>query len=107
MTYHRMTIDLIATSILPKKEIYTIFGKSLRLPIENQIPEIIGKSQGFVFRELKVQKVTVSKESGILALVHNLIVSEEIDKNESVLLLGFVFFHSFDKIGTLLRQELR
>ena len=106
MTYHRMTIDLIITPILLRKEIYTIFGKSLRLPIENQIPETIGKSQGFVISELKVQKVTVSKEGEILPLRHNLVISEEIDKDKSVLLLGFVFFHNFDRIGTLLRQEL-
>lgn len=46
MTYHRMTIDLIITPTLLKKEIYTIFGKSLRLPMENQIPQDFGKSQG-------------------------------------------------------------
>lgn len=46
MTYHRMTIDLIITPTLLKKEIYTIFGKSLRLPMKNQIPQDFGKSQG-------------------------------------------------------------
>lgn len=88
-----MTIDLIITPILPKKEIYTIFGKSLRLPIENQIPETIGKSQGFVIGELKVQKVTVSKERDKLALPHQLIITKDIGHDKSVLFLGVVFFH--------------
>ena len=105
MTCHRMATDLIVTSILPKKEIYTIFGKSLRLPIENQIPETIGKSRGFVFETLKVQKVTISKEGEILPLIHNLIISEEVDKNE-LFILDVVFFHSFDRIRTLIGQEL-
>ena len=105
MTYHRMAIDLIVTSILPKREIYTIFGKSLRLPIENQIPEKKQKSRGFVFGALKVQKVTVSKEKEILPLGHHLVITEKIDENE-LFVLDVVFFHSFGRIRTLIGQEL-
>ena len=105
MTCHRIIRDLIITPILLKKEIYTIFGKSLRLPIENQIPETKQKSWGFVVETLKVQKVTVSKEREILPLGHHLVITEEIDENE-LFVLVVVFFHSFDRIRTLIRQEL-
>lgn len=62
------------------------------------------KSRGFVFETLKVQKVTVSKEREILPLGHHFFITEEIDENE-LFVLGVVFFHSFDRIRTLIGQE--
>ena len=64
------------------------------------------KNSGKRISDLKVQKVAVTKEKEILALEHHLFVTEEIDENEFVLLLGLFFIHSNDKIRTLIQEEL-
>ena len=61
------------------------------------------KISGKRIAALKVQKVAVTKDGVILALQHNLRISEEKCEDEFVLLLGLLFFHSLDNYQNLVK----
>lgn len=80
----------------------------MRLPNErHQIPEPTGKTRGFHFRQLKVQKVTVTEEGEILALAHHLIVSEDIDEDKLVVVVLFHEYKVRDSTGVVINARAR
>lgn len=76
------------------KENHRKIRQLLRPEMEVSNPREKPKNSGIRIGGLKVQKVTVSKDGVILALQHDLRITEEKGEDELILLLGVVFFHS-------------